>query len=198
MINGRRITAVVLGALVVTATGYADMVPMSSVDVGRGVSLPVPAPSIVPSAGSLAPFGPLSTADLHMWSIRFLPAGNENAVQTAATQSSPGVTNGPDSLTLCLSALLGLGLCSSVHWVKRLSFGFIPDWYHDGKPFQIGHSHALMPTCLYPVLARCFIQPDYTAKDAVAQYRLGTIVSIWETSQFTPRVLGSRAPPLTS
>jgi hypothetical protein len=48
------------------------------------------------------------------------------------------------------------------------------------------------------VLAQCFVQPDCTAQDVVAQYHLGIVVSIWQTSQFTPRVLGSRAPPLAS
>ena len=41
------------------------------------------------------------------------------------------------SLSLCLSALLGLGLCSFAHCVKKSSFGFILEWYRNGGPFQI-------------------------------------------------------------
>jgi hypothetical protein len=135
---------------------------------------------------------------LDLGSLRFLPEASVDGTQTSATQTTGTMTNGPDSFALCLSALAGLGLCSSLHRVKKLSFGFVPDWYHDGKPFQVGHSHALMPNSLRPVLAQCFVQPDCTAQDAVAQYHLGIVVSIWQTSQFTPRVLGSRAPPLAS
>jgi len=195
MINGRRITAVVFGALVVTATGYAGMVPMSSVDVGRGVSLPVSIPSIPPSCESPTLFGSLNTADLDLWSIGFLPEGDADAAQTSASQSSPTVTNGPDSLALCLSALVGLGLCGSVHRVKKLSSGFIPDWYHDGGPFQVGHSHAIMLNSLCSVPVYCFIQPALAAENTLAQCRLGMVLSLWRRSQCTPTVLGSRAPP---
>jgi hypothetical protein len=197
MINGRRITAVVLGALVVTTAGYADMVPMSSADVGRGVSLPVPAPSIDPSTGSPGLFGTLSTADLHLSSIRFLPEADADAAQTSATQSPPTVTNGPDSLALCFSALLGLGLCSSVHRVKRLSLGFIPDWYHDGGPFQVGHSHALMPSCLYSVLAVCSVQPVCAADNPAVRYRQGAVLFPVRKPQWAPAAGASRGPPLS-
>jgi hypothetical protein len=96
---------------------------------------------------------------------------------------------------LCLSAIIGLGLCTSAHCVKRLSFGFIPEWYHNGGPFQIGHSFAVNPDSVNPVPAYCFVQPVPGAEDFIPQYHLGTIVSLWRKSQFTADVLAGRGPP---
>ena len=197
MINGKRIVAVIVGALVVTATGYADMVPASGVDIGRGGLSFVCGESALP-ANSPSLFGSLSIADLDLWSVNSLPQADAGAGQTVASHPPQTLVNGPDSLALCLSALMGLGLCSSVHWVKRLSFGFIPDWYHNGGPSQVGHSHAVNPNTLCPVPAYCFIQPVCTAQDIAPQYRLGTFMSLWRESQFTPLTLSSRGPPAAS
>jgi hypothetical protein len=64
-----------------------------------------------------------------------------------------------DSMTLCLYALLGLGLCKSAPWVRKLTFGTIPEWYHDGGPFQVGHSCRIAPDCTCPQEAY-FLQPE--------------------------------------
>jgi hypothetical protein len=87
-------------------------------------------------------------------------------------------------------------LCSSAHWVKRLSFGFVPEWYHNGGPFQIGHSYAVTPESLCPVQVCCFIQPFCTEDNHLPQYFLKTVTSLWRKSQFTPCVLASRGPPV--
>lgn len=104
-----------------------------------------------------------------------------------------------DSLSLCLYAMFTLGLCRSAPWVKKLSFGVVPGWYHDGGPFQIGHSHAADPDCLISAPVYCFLQPaPYAAENPTPQHRQRTIVSLWRTSQFTPSVLASRGPPSMS
>lgn len=198
MVDSGRIIALILGVLVVTTAGYADMVPVSGVDVGRGAPPVVCGPSDLLSSHSSSLFGSPGIADMDLWSIKFLPEADADTGQIIATQCPRVTTNGSDSLALCLSALMGLGLCSSVHWVKRLSFGFIPEWYHNGGPFQIGHSHAINPSILCSVPVYCFIQPDCTADDITPQCRLGTIVSLWRKSQCTTTTLGSRAPPEAS
>ncbi len=144
-------------------------------------------PSIFPSA-----------ANLDLWSVEFLPEANGDVSQTSEVQHPQILTNGPGSFNLCLSALIGLGLCSSAHFVKRLSFGFIPEWYHNGGPFQIGHSYAVMPESLCPAPVYCFIQPVCTVEDSLPQYRLRSVVSIWRKSQLTPTVIASRGPPCMS
>ena len=73
-------------------------------------------------------------------------------------------SDGQNSLGLCLCALLGLGVCRSAPWVKKLSLTVIPEWYHDGGPRQIGHSLAVTPDCLCSSSA-CFVQPQSPAED---------------------------------
>lgn len=102
---------------------------------------------------------------------------------------------GRSSLHLCLCALMGLGVCKSAPWMKRLSFGYIPEWYHDGGPHQIGHSLAIPPESLCPVPICCFVQPDDRAEEFIIKHSLRTIVSAWRKSQFTPCILASRGPP---
>ncbi len=99
-------------------------------------------------------------------------------------------------MDLCLYALLGLGLCKSAPWVKRLHIGVIPEWYHHNAPAQIGHSYAIEPTCLCST-AVCFVQPDCRAEDSVAPHRLRAVRSLGRASQSTLAVLPSRAPPLS-
>ena len=198
MIKGKRIIALIVGVLVVTAADYADMVPASQPGAGHWPSAAVCSSPVRLCADSLGAFNSPGIADLGAWPVLFLPEKDLEAAQAAQPQPSQVLTDGTSSLRLCLSALMGMGLCGSVHWVKRLHLGFIPQWYHDGGPHQVGHSYALMPNSLCPVPAHCFIQPVCTVGNVIAQYRLGIVLSLWRKSQCTPRVLGSRAPPVTA
>lgn len=101
------------------------------------------------------------------------------------------------SLTLCLYALAGLGLCKSAPWVQRFSLVVVPQWYHDGGPWQIGHSFAISPQCLCPVAVSCFVQPQVPAEDLSRQYASGTVLPLWRDSQFIHALLVGRGPPVT-
>jgi hypothetical protein len=144
------------------------------------------------------PFIFSNAVELDPLSVKSLPRTNIEVEKTTEVQHLQRFTSGPGSLNLCLSALLGLGLFSSTHLVKKLSFGFIPEWYHNGGPAQIGHSYALAPDSLCPAPIFCFIQPICTAEDSLIQHRQRTVMSIWRKSQFTPDVLTSRGPPSNS
>ena len=195
MIDGRKLITVVIGGLVVTAAAYADMVPVSRLDAGRRQPQPVCDKINLYNNNLSDSYNSPSVADLSSWSVGFLPQANTDIEQTSEIQQLQSLTNGPDSLNLCLSALIGLGLCSSAHFVKRFSFSFVPEWYHNGGPFQIGHSHAITPESLCTTAVCCFVQPVCTAEDSLPIYCLGTITSLWWKSQFTPAVLASRGPP---
>jgi len=195
MIGGRKFIAVVIWGLVATAGVYADMVPVSRIDAGRGHSSPFCGGTILEDTDLFSPFNCSFVTERVLLSVEFLPEANADIIQTSEMQYPQSLTNGPSSFNLCLSALIGFGLCSSAHWVKRLSFGFIPEWYHNGGPFQIGHSYAVTPESLCPVPVYCFIQPVFTVGDSLPQYRLGTVTSLWRKSQFTPIVLAPRGPP---
>ena len=195
MINRRKLLITVGLGLLVTTGVYADMTPVSHSDAKRVQSANACSLAELQYTNLSSPSNFPSVADLDFWSVEFLPEANADVSQTSEIQHPQGLTNGPGSFNLCLSALIGLGLCSSAHWMKRLSFDFIPEWYHDGGPFQIGHSYAVTAESLCPIPVCCFIQPVYTVEDSLPQYRSGTVVSLWRKSQFTPCVLASRGPP---
>jgi len=158
-------------------------------------SAPVCDRTAFPSSNSPSPlFGP-AIVDLHSRPIAFLPTTDTEVKETG--QRHPLLQlRGPDrgSLDFCLYALMGLGLCKSAPWVRRLSFGGIPEWYCAGGPYQLGGSHAIEPNCLCST-AVCFVQPDRRAEDSIPQYRLGTLAARWRQSQCTPTVLPARGPP---
>ena len=198
MIDGRRIITAIIGVIVATVSVYADMTPVSQSDAKCVQSSNACSLAELQYTNLSRPSNFPSVASLDFWSVEFLPEANADVSQTSEIQHPQILTNGQSSFNLCLSALIGLGLCSSAHWVKRLSFGFIPEWYHNGGPFQIGHSYAVTPESLCPVPLCCFVQPVCTVEDSLPQYRLRTIVSLWRKSQFTPVVLASRGPPFRS
>jgi hypothetical protein len=92
---------------------------------------------------------------------------------------------------------MGLGLCRSVSIAKRLPLGFIPDWYHNGGPFQIGGSYAIGPD-LSPAPTVCLIQPERPTGENTLRYHFASLVSLWWKSQLTPTALASRGPPFRS
>lgn len=185
MKNGRHFVVLVTVVLIAAATGHAGMTPIDRPDARPAISLPVTSQAGSQTPGVVTPVGvapgSLPVAD---------PAADTAAVHIA--------TDRQNSLHLCLYAMLSMGLCKSVPYVKKVAIGIVPQWYHDGGPFQIGHSHAISPDCLDSAPVYCFIQPDVAAGNPTPQCRQRSIVSLWRTSQFTPSVLASRGPPCMS
>ena len=198
MINKRRLITAVFGAIVFSTSLYAGMMPMSLLDDQPQKSSDIFSRKTAFQHASLpGSSNCLSVADLDLWSVEFSsPDIGTDAGRNPEIQPPQSFTDGPSSISLCLSALMGLGLCASTHWVKRLHFGSVPEWFHDSGPFQIGHSHAATPESICFVQVCCFTQPVCTAENHIPQYRMGTIVSLWRKSQFTPAVIASRGPPL--
>lgn len=192
MIDGRKIIAGIIAGFLVSSAAYADMAPVSAPDAGPRQS------SYVCGRTDLQYTNFPNITGLDLWSVAFLPRPNADVRQNSPVQCPPSLTDGASSLSLCLYALMGLGLVRSAPWGKRLSFGFLPEWYHAGGPFQIGHSHAVTLDNLSLAPVRCFIQPACVVEDLIPQYRLGAVVSLWRESQFTSTVLAPRGPPLLS
>lgn len=194
--RGRIFVAVLTVGL--AATVRADMMPVCSSDIGPRPVVRACSQTNPPRADLLSLNSILPTDDLGIRPITCLPDAQSNSGPSTGTQMGPVLADDQGSFGLCLYALLGLGLCRSAPWVKRLHFGVIPDWYHHGGPFQIGHSYAVGPDCLCSAAVVCFIQPDRTARDYLPQYYWGTIASLLRKSLFTPNVLASRGPPTMS
>ena len=191
----RRIIWVVVLAMAVVVTARADMIPVFGPAVTVSLSASEPSeqqsPSVAPE-DSLFPLGALDP----------LAGGLSRGVLVQDPQPSTPqpviiLSDKQDSLSLCLYALFSLGLCKSAPWVKRLSFGIIPSWYHDGGPWQIGHSFAVAPDCLsYAEI--CVVQPQGGPERLSPHYNRGIVSPLLRHSQFTLAVLAARGPPVTS
>ena len=194
--NGKRTILVLFVVMVCTASVYADMMPVPTVSTERGKSPDVPrGRTDLHYADLSGTFSYPNIPNLDLWPVALLPGPTADTGQTSELQNLRSFTDGPGSFALCLYALIGLGLCQAAPWVKKLSFEFIPEWYHDGGPFQIGHSHAVTPETLYPTPACSFVQPACLVESHIPQYSQRTIMSLWRKSQFTPDVIASRGPP---
>jgi len=132
MKSSRRYILTFIGVLVFTASVRADMMPVSHEDDLRPQS-PGSCDRVDLQSENL-PATPDFTglADLDLWSVELLPEVHAQVGQTPDLQHLQTLTDGTNSLKYCLSALISLGLCCSGHWVKRLSLGFVPEWYHEG------------------------------------------------------------------
>jgi hypothetical protein len=147
-------------------------------------------------ADSSGLYGGSVAIDLDFGPVQFLPQVSvDHLGQTSQAPYAMELAGRPDSSRLCLYALMGLGLCAAPHWARRLSFGFAPEWYHQGGPFQIGHSYAATPESLCSLQVCLLARPDDRAEDSQPQYRLGAILFLWRKSQFTPAILAPRGPP---
>ena len=195
MSHRRKLLAAVIGVMVITSDVYADMTPVSRMNTGRRRTSHVFDRTGLQYTNLSGTSNCLNVTGLNIWSVTLLPEAKADVSRTSEMQQPQILTDGTGSFSLCLYALIGLGLCRTAPWVKKLSFGFVPEWYHNGGPFQIGHSYAVTPESLCPVPVYCFIQPVCMEEDSVPQYRLGTITSLWRKSQFTPSVLVPRGPP---
>jgi hypothetical protein len=195
MIHWGRLTAVLLGVLVVSAVAHADMVSVSIEGIETRQAARACSEAEARPTDSASLFDYPSVTNFSLEPVQLSPEAGIDLDRPSQTQPPQILGDGQSSLSLCLSALIGLGLCSSAHYVKRLSFGSIPQWYHDGGPSQIGHSLAANPDSACPVPVCCFVQPVHAAEDIIPQYRSGTVVSLWRTSQYTPDVIASRGPP---
>jgi len=127
--------------------------------------------------------------------IDLLPVGDADIEPSSEPARATITTDKQNSFDLCLCALIGFGLCKSIPVVKKFSWASVPEWYHDGGPFQVGHSHAIGPHCFSSASISCFIQPERTADDSPSRYCRQTIICLWRKSQFTPAVLAARGPP---
>lgn len=191
-----KVILAVAATLVAAVVVRADLIPVSTGDVVNRAQSPMCDRADLASPAHLTLFFP--SLDVDPLPVGSLTEGWGGDEQTGETEDVPVLTERQDSLTLCLYALFSLGLCKSAPWVKKLSLGVIPGWYHDGGPFQVGHSLAISPDCLDPAPTYCLVQPDCRDKVPMPQSHGEAIVSRWRKSQFSPAVEAPRGPPTMS
>ncbi len=202
MATGRqKIIPVFIGVMALGGVAWADLVPLSPLEAAycppTQVCVETPPPS---SYLSPLPVGLANIVDLGPLPIGLPLMPDAGAGEQRQTKVAKIMADRQDSLSLCLYALLSLGLCRSVPLVKKFHVGWIPDWYHADGPAQIGHSFAISPDCLCSIPGSRLARRGLMAGDerVLPQHRWGAIVSLWRESQFTPSVLTSRGPPCTS
>ena len=194
MIRSKGLFSILFIAVAVSSSVFAEMMDVPAQSTEKLCVQP-----IEQSAGALLPSGDFLATEFELWAGQSLPDSATDDSKEGTIQNVRPLTDRTSSLSLCLSALISFGLVTSARHIKRLHFGFVPDWYHDGGPFQIGHSYVLSPDCLNNTTVYCFIQPDSFSENSQHQlYRLSReIVSLWRKSQFTPESISSRGPPLS-
>jgi hypothetical protein len=198
MLGLRDVFVVLIGAVALGTAARADMMPVSAAVIEFRQPVSARGTNESHMAEFLSSFDGTSVLGLDLGDFRYVPGADRSFEQSSEARQPTILTDGQSSLSLCISALLGLGLCSSAHCLKKVHFGFIPQWYHNGGPFQIGHSLAVNPDSVCPLPVYCFTQPTPTAEyHALQHYRPGMIVSLWRKSQFTQDVLASRGPPMS-
>ncbi len=138
-----------------------------------------------------------ATSDLGAHARDLTHEAQASTDETTDSQQAIALKDGRGSLDMCLYALIGLGVFRSGHWVRRASFGFIPEWYHSGAPQQIGHSHAVGPDA-YCHADLCFVQPDVIAEELSPHVDWRAFASLVRESQCTPTILACRPPPSMS
>jgi len=197
MVGIKKTISTAIVALAVASVVHADMMPQYPLKSGFRWPLSVceeTVPQQPSDSNEPATFRGVFDPDLLL--VGFLPAAKLDAGGASDVRPLEVLIDRQNSFSLCLYTLLGLGLCRTAPWIKRLYIGWSPDWYCSGGPYQIGHSFAIAPDCLISVPAVCFIQPGcLAAQDSLVRYRWGTVMSLWRKSQLTAIVLASRGPP---
>ncbi len=198
MIQWRTTLGVVVVALALPATLRADLMPASPHDTQDPQSSRV---CLVRDRQDTCPSDVLGhTAivdEVQALLVRYAPDWEDTVRPAGERPPTQILSDRQGSLSLCIYALIGLGLFRSAPLVKKLSFGGIPAWYDDGGPRQVGHSFAIAPDCLCAA-PLCFVQPPDAMAEKVRRYHFARVIALWRKSQFAAAVLASRAPPSLS
>lgn len=194
--NRREVLLAVLVGLVLSGMACADMMPVDRSVVGPDKVLHESAGTNPERSSDLSLLSPVNTiTDLDLGTEASLKDIISEPGQAADIQGNHCVMTETSSFNLCLYGLLGMGLFHCGPWIKRVSLGIIPDWYHDEGPQQIGHSYAVLPGSQYSLTICCFVQPVYSAQDLAPQFHRETLASLLCKSQSTPTHLAGRGPP---
>lgn len=196
MIKLRKLILVAVCIWLVTPAVYGDMTPLSRLGCSpQEASKNLCDESLLPHSNLSERIVFPGVIDMDYSSVGFIPESKAVIEQSSRAGHLNIMKPDSGSRSMCIYTLIGLGLCNSVTWVKKMSFGFIPEWYHDGGPHQVGHSHAVMPGTLKPVPVGCILQPDYIGESLLSRCYKEIGISFLRNSMFTKDTLFYRGPP---
>ncbi|HSW01760.1 MAG TPA: hypothetical protein VLI39_16445 [Sedimentisphaerales bacterium] len=102
------------------------------------------------------------------------------------------------SFTLCLYAIMSLGLIDPVPWTRKWVVRTLPRWYWNGCPGVYRPCLAISVMLRHPEPTAHWDPPPEQPQDAQTCRQPETTVPLWRKSQFTLPVLAARGPPQTS
>jgi hypothetical protein len=197
--NSKKIITGISVAMFATGALRADMMPAVAYDGGPRQGDGFCVSPAVPSLALSESFESPCLGDITSLPFGHLPAESAEAEPPVQTTEVPILQDKQESLSLCLYGMMSVALCGSASWIRKFSSGVLPEWYHEGGPFQIGHSHAVSPDYLRTASGSCFVQPHSPSGKFLPSQCLGIAVpQWWRLAQFSHTSVASRAPPRVS
>jgi len=197
MVKRKATCAVIVGLLALATTLQAEMMPVPPSEIGTWMLPGGSGSTEPPPTRSRNPFVFPGIMDGDLPPMKSLLPIDSEIRRVSQAQRGRTLSDDRSSFDLCLCALISLGVCRSAPFVRKMSFGPIPNGYHNGGPFQIGHSHALGPDLRFAPLCGV-VQPDGMIPDRLPRSDRRTTAPWGRESQRTPALPAPRGPPLSS
>ena len=196
MMSFRRLITAIFMAVFVSSGVCADMMSSPHLNDQRNTLSPLSSQTQGRQVPSFDLYDNLYFSASDLWYTHIPVETGADISQIPERTQSIDFSNGPDSRSLSLYALMSLGLLSAPGWMGKLFNGHIHERHHSWELLSISHSKAVSLDYLCPMPVHCFVQTDYITEKFIPQYRMRTIVSSWRKSQLTPDGTAPRGPPL--
>lgn len=198
-----RIILVATGLLMPAGVAHADMMPL---DALHGTVVwacsdsieEVEEPAEATERTNLASLS--SSPSLFDWNLRGVlwPAVRIDVSEPVQSQPVLVLAEKEGSFTLCLYAMMSLGLIDSIPWTRKWVARALPRWYWNGCPGVYRLCLAISVMLRHPEPTAHWDPPPEQPQDAQTCRQPETTVPLWRKSQFTLPVLAARGPPACS
>lgn len=195
-----RIILVATGLLMPAGIARADMMPL---DALHGTVVWARSDSIEEVEEPTEPTEPANPANLSSfpslfdWDLRgvFRPVIRIDVSEPPQSQPVHLLAEKEGSLTLCLYAMMSLGLIDSVPWTRKWMVRTLPRWYWHGCTGVYRPCLAISVMLRHPEPTAHWDPPSDPTQDEQTCLQPETTVPLWRKSQFTLPVLAARGPP---
>jgi hypothetical protein len=190
-----RIILVAMGLLMPAGIAYADMMPLDTLTSGIvwACSDSIEEVEEPAAPANLSSFSPgMFDWDLHGV---FRPAIRIDVSEPPESLPVIILREKEGSFTLCLYAMMSLGLIDSVPLTRKWVVRTLPHWYWHGCPGVYRPCLAISVMMRHPEPTAHWDRPPDPPQEPQAHNLSETTVPLWRESQFTLPVLAARGPP---
>ena len=196
-----RIILVATGLLMPAGVAHADMMPLAPL---HGTVVWACCDSIEEVEEPTEPTEPANPANLSSfpsifdWGLHGVLFRPVIRIDVSERPESPPVVvlaEKEGGFTLCLYAMISLGLIDSVPWTRKWMVRTLPRWYWNGCPGVYRPSLAISVMLSHPEPTAHWNPPADPLQDQPTQDRYETTFLLWRPSQCTPAVVAPRGPP---